>query len=81
MLRAGGSTLTVRLITAVRVSQRGVTCAWVGAHTRTAPGADSNRIGGVAGRGAVKALHWRAAFLRGPGRHFHAQGRRQGCLP
>ena len=44
MVRAGGSTTTVRLITAVRVSQRAVTCAWSGhtpapqsAQTATAP--------------------------------------------
>ena len=61
---AGGSTLTVRLITAVRVSQRGVTCAWSG-HT-PAPHPVQTATASAVRLAAAQSKHFTGAtFLRG----------------
>ena len=61
MVRAGGSTATMRLITMVRVSQRAVTWAWSGqtAAPQSAQMATASNV--VAERGAVEAVHGAAS--------------------
>ena len=62
MVRAGGSTKTMRLISMVRVSPAGGDVGVVGADGGAAVGADGDGIGRLAERDAVEAVHGAASW-------------------